>query len=79
MLLFLNDICEDVNLDFKGCLHRYTQGGGRGGRGTKCTPSKDFEKFDHKNAIKHENRGPLGDSPIFVFYCIFMTKFALGT
>ncbi len=22
------------------------------------THSKDFEKFDHKNAIKHENRGP---------------------
>jgi hypothetical protein len=22
-----------------------------------CTPSKDFEKLDHKNAIKHEIRG----------------------
>jgi hypothetical protein len=26
--------------------------------GTSCTPSEDFEKFGHKNAIKHENRGP---------------------
>ncbi len=26
-------------------------------RGTSCTPSKDFEKFGHYNAIKHENRG----------------------
>ena len=25
--------------------------------GSSCTPSKDFEKLDHKNAIKHENRG----------------------
>jgi hypothetical protein len=23
------------------------------------SPSKDFEKLDHKNAIKHENKGPL--------------------
>jgi hypothetical protein len=23
------------------------------------TPSTDFEKLDHKNAIKHENKGPL--------------------
>ena len=30
--------------------------GGEGG--TSCTPSKGFEKLDHKNAIKHENRGP---------------------
>jgi hypothetical protein len=29
----------------------------RGGGGTSCTPSKDFEKLDHKNALKHENRG----------------------
>jgi hypothetical protein len=29
-----------------------------GGRVTSCTPSKDFKKFGHKNAIKHENRGP---------------------
>jgi hypothetical protein len=26
--------------------------------GTSCTPSKDFEKFGHKNAIKHEKREP---------------------
>jgi hypothetical protein len=26
--------------------------------GNSCTHSKDFEKLDHKNAIKHENRGP---------------------
>jgi hypothetical protein len=26
--------------------------------GTSCTPSKDFEKFGHKIATKHENRGP---------------------
>jgi hypothetical protein len=25
-------------------------------RGTSTTPSKDFEKFGHKNATKHENR-----------------------
>jgi len=25
--------------------------------GTLCTPPKDFEKLDHKNAIKNENRG----------------------
>ena len=30
--------------------------------GTSCTPSKYFEKFCHKNAIKHENRGPPLDS-----------------
>jgi hypothetical protein len=27
------------------------------GRGISCTPSKDFEKLDHKNAMKHENQG----------------------
>ena len=32
--------------------------GGGGVRGTSCTPSKDFEKLDHKNAIKHGNREP---------------------
>jgi hypothetical protein len=32
----------------------HTKGGGRG----SCTPPKDFEKLDNKNAIKHENRGP---------------------
>jgi len=26
--------------------------------GTSCSPSKDFEKLDHKNAIKHEKRIP---------------------
>ncbi len=25
---------------------------------TSCTPSKDFQKIGHKNAIKHENRRP---------------------
>jgi len=34
-----------------------TQGGG-GEWGISCTPSKDLEKLDHKNAITHENRGP---------------------
>jgi hypothetical protein len=29
-----------------------------GGGGTSCTPSKDFEKLYHKNAIKHGNSGP---------------------
>jgi hypothetical protein len=28
------------------------------GGGISCTPSKDFEKLDHKNVIKHEIRGP---------------------
>jgi hypothetical protein len=38
-------------------------GRGRGGGGTSCNPSKDFEKLDHKKAIKQENRrGPLPDS-----------------
>jgi hypothetical protein len=33
--------------------------GGDGRRGgPSSTPSKDFGKFGHKNAIKHENRGP---------------------
>jgi hypothetical protein len=32
---------------------------GRGvGGGHLMYPSKDFEKFGHKNAIKHENKGP---------------------
>jgi hypothetical protein len=34
----------------------HTGGGGRRG-GISCAPSKDFEKFYHKNAIKRENRG----------------------
>jgi hypothetical protein len=33
------------------------RGEGEGGR-TSSTPSKDFEKLDHKNAIKHEKRRP---------------------
>jgi hypothetical protein len=41
-------------------IHRGTQEGGGGG-GTSCTPSKDFKKMDRKNAIKHENSGPLPD------------------
>jgi hypothetical protein len=39
----------------------HTGGGGEGGRRGELHlwyPSKDFEKFDYKNAIKHENRGP---------------------
>jgi hypothetical protein len=32
-------------------------GGGLKG-GTSCTPSKDFEKLDHKNGIKHKKRTP---------------------
>jgi hypothetical protein len=35
---------------------------GVGGGGISYTPSKDFEKLNRKNAIKHENRGP---PPIF--------------
>jgi hypothetical protein len=31
----------------------------RGGRGHLMYPSKDFKKFGQKNALKHENRGPL--------------------
>ncbi len=26
--------------------------------GISCTPSEYFEKFGHKNSIKHENSGP---------------------
>ncbi len=35
-------------------------GEGEGGEegGTSCTPSKDFEKFGHKTAIKHGKRDP---------------------
>ncbi len=36
--------------------HRCTQEGEEGG--TSCIPSEDFENLNHKNAIKHENRGP---------------------
>jgi hypothetical protein len=35
---------------------------GKGGEGS-CTPSKEFKKFGHKNAVKHEHRGP----PIFSY------------
>jgi hypothetical protein len=34
------------------------RGGGGGGGGTSCYPSKNFDKLDHKKAIKQENRGP---------------------
>jgi len=37
----------------------HTGGGGeREEGGTSCTPSKDFEKWHHRNTIKHETRGP---------------------
>ncbi len=38
----------------------HTEGGGSRGRGmgTSCTPSKEFEKFGDKNAIKCKNREP---------------------
>jgi hypothetical protein len=42
-------------------MHTVGGRGRRGGGGTSCTPSKDFEELYHKNAIKHENRGPLPD------------------
>jgi hypothetical protein len=32
-------------------------GEGVGKVGISCTPSKDFENMDYKNAIKHKNRG----------------------
>jgi len=32
--------------------------GGVGRGGTSCNPSKDFEKFGHKNSIKHEKEDP---------------------
>jgi hypothetical protein len=42
-----------------GWLHRCTQGeGGEGEGGTLYTTSRDFDKLDHKNAIKHINKGP---------------------
>jgi hypothetical protein len=49
------------------------RGGGRGGEegGTSCAPSKDFEKLQHKNAIKHENRGP---PPIFFHNPMYSLK-----
>jgi hypothetical protein len=40
------------------CLFSIGAHRGRGGGDTSCTPSEDFEKLDHKNAIKHENRVP---------------------
>jgi hypothetical protein len=38
----------------------HTGGGGEGEEGELHLwyPSKDFEKLDYKNSIKHENRGP---------------------
>ena len=44
----------DVTLYFESDFHTCTIGGKEGD--TSYTPSKDFEKFGHKNAIKHENR-----------------------
>jgi hypothetical protein len=41
---------------FKWLTLIYAHKGG-GGEGTSCTPSKDFEKLDHKSAIKHEHIG----------------------
>ncbi len=34
-------------------VHGCTQGERGEEGGTSCTPSKDFEKLDHKKAIKH--------------------------
>jgi hypothetical protein len=34
-------------------------GGGRGGGGTSCTPSKDFEKFGHKMQWNTKIEDPL--------------------
>jgi hypothetical protein len=45
-----------VVLDEHRCIQR--RDGGGGGVPPHCTPLKDFEKLDHKNAIKHKNRGP---------------------
>ncbi len=39
-------------------VHRCTQGERGEEGGTSCTLSKEFEKLDHKKAIKLENRGP---------------------
>jgi hypothetical protein len=47
---------EVVVLDEHRCTQRRDGGGRRGA--TSLHPSKDFEKLDHKNAIKHKNRGP---------------------
>ncbi len=42
-------------------MHTGAGGGGEEGA-TSCTPSKDFEQLDHKNAINHKNReNPLPD------------------
>jgi hypothetical protein len=40
---------------FKGGRQRERVGNGEN---TSYTPSKDFKICHHKNAIKHENRGP---------------------
>jgi hypothetical protein len=44
---------------FDNHFHRFTQGEGeRGRRGHLMYPLKRLEKLDHKNPIKHRNRGP---------------------
>ncbi len=56
--------CKFLLTNYSFCTvqlkHRYTRGRGGGEEegGTSCTPSKDFEKFDHKITIKQKNRGP---------------------
>jgi hypothetical protein len=56
--ILLNNYLEipfaPCNLD----IDAHREGGGGAGGGTSCTPSKDFEKLDHKIAIKRKNRGP---------------------
>ena len=39
------------------CQFIHAHGGGEGG-GHLTYPLKSLQKLDHKNAIKHENRGP---------------------
>jgi hypothetical protein len=53
----LNEHCHEKhdileNIDIFIDAHR-----GRGTGGTSCTPSKDFKKLDHTNAVQHKNRG----------------------
>ena len=49
---FMPESLQAWNLDAPGW-------GVCGDGGTSCTPSKDFKKLYHINAIKHKNRGPL--------------------
>jgi hypothetical protein len=56
--VLLNEHCHEKhdileNIDIFIDAHR-----GRGTGGTSCTPSKDFKKLDHTNAVQHKNRGP---------------------